>query len=393
MQAGVTLLILLVIDGIAIVALHSEPAEDPRARADGYHNAAWTPEYFGEYASMRVRWQPYAYWVGAEYESKYINVDAAGFRRTLGGEDRPDCKHPARIFTFGGSTMWGEGARDDETIASWIQSMLDSEQMCAQVTNMGQDGYVSTQEVLLLAEQLRRGSIPDLVIFYDGYNDVFAAENNGVAGLTYNEETRRKEFNLLSYPRRLYLSAASRFVLDTGVGELAKRLLVKMRPNQFSEIQGRLVRTGAARVKAIRLEDDQKLQESVVRLYLLNKILADAMASKYGFRSLTYWQPCLLDKNQVTVYEKSQKETRFLPGEPEFDRAISRRIAQIGAQSGIHDLSGVFHDVTEPYFIDEAHVTGEGNRIVAKAMLADIEAALRSVKPPGATGLEGGAPK
>lgn len=39
--------------------------------------------------------------------------------------------------------------------------------------------------------------MPDLVIFYDGYNDVFAAEDNGGAGLTYNETTRREEFNLL----------------------------------------------------------------------------------------------------------------------------------------------------------------------------------------------------
>jgi len=238
MQAGLTLLILLAIDGIAVVALHSQSEKDSRSTADGYHNADWTPEYFDEYGSMRVRWQPYVYWVGAEYATKYINVDKEGFRRTYRSENKATCEHPLRIFTFGGSTMWGEGARDDETIASWIQKLLDADAMCVEVTNMGQDGYVSTQEVLLLGEQLRMGNVPNLVIFYDGYNDIFSAEDNGVAGLTYNERTRAKEFNLLSYPRRLYLSAALSFVLRTGVGELASRLLVRWLPTRYKEIQG-----------------------------------------------------------------------------------------------------------------------------------------------------------
>jgi hypothetical protein len=55
--------------------------------------------------------------------------------------------------------MWGEGARDDETKPSWIQKLPDAENMCAEVTNMGQDGYVSTQEALLLGEQLRMGNL------------------------------------------------------------------------------------------------------------------------------------------------------------------------------------------------------------------------------------------
>src|SRR5208337_749990 len=105
-----------------------------------------------------------------KYTGKYINVDSNGFRNTTHGQgDRSDCQYPARVFTFGGSTMWGVGARDDETIASWIQKLLDLRHACVEVTNMGQDGYVSTQEVLLLAEQIRRGNIPNLVIFFDGY--------------------------------------------------------------------------------------------------------------------------------------------------------------------------------------------------------------------------------
>src|SRR5208337_1716624 len=166
--------------------------------------------------------------------------------------------------------------------------------------NMGQDGYVSTQEVLLLAEQIRRGNIPNLVIFFDGYNDTFAAEYNNAAGVTYDEDTRGKEFNLLMSRRQLFTSAVRRFILDTGVGEMAKRLVVALAPDSYSEVEGRLVGIGAAKAQAAKSASDEKLQQNVVQMYLLNKAFADAMAVRFKFHSLTYWQPCLLDKNRLT---------------------------------------------------------------------------------------------
>jgi hypothetical protein len=379
---GLVLLGLVVLDATAIVVFSFRPAIDHRAFADAYHGAAWTLEYFDELAKKNSRWQPYVYWVGAQHTSKYINVDSAGFRKTTGrANGRPDCKHPARIFMFGGSTMWGIGARDDETIASWVQKMLDARHLCAEVTNMGEDGYVSTQEVLLLAEQIRSGNVPDLAVFFDGYNDVFAAEYNNAPGLTYNEETRSREFNLWNSRRRLFAAAAAKFVLDTGLAEMAKKLIVALAPDSYSEVDGRLVATGAAREDIKRLAKDDEFQQQVVRIYLLNKAFADALALRFGFRVLTYWQPSLLDKNQTSPFERLVEDQGYFPEEKAFDQAICRRISTIAGQHGIHDMSGLFRDKPEPYYIDEIHVTGEGNRLIAAAMMNDITAALEQMTP------------
>src|SRR5208282_4179117 len=136
-QLGLTLLGLVLLDGIVILTLRTHPPIDSRAFADAYHGSTWTVEYFDELARKKTRWQPYVYWVGAKYTGKYINVDSNGFRNTTHGQgDRSDCQYPARVFTFGGSTMWGVGARDDETIASWIQKLLDLRHACVEVTNM-----------------------------------------------------------------------------------------------------------------------------------------------------------------------------------------------------------------------------------------------------------------
>ena len=94
--------------------------------------------------------------------------------------------------------MWGEGARDGYTIASWLQRFLDQTPYHTQITNFGQEGYVSTQEMIVLFEQLQKGNIPDIVIFYDGFNDAGSAMCNGVAGSSYDERNRRTEFRVFN---------------------------------------------------------------------------------------------------------------------------------------------------------------------------------------------------
>ena len=93
---------------------------------------------------------------------------------------------------FGGSTTFGDGARDDYTVSSWLQKILDDTPYCTEVTNFGQEGYVSSQELLLLLEQLRIKNTPDLVVFYDGINDSETAWLEGRAGVTWDED-RPKE--------------------------------------------------------------------------------------------------------------------------------------------------------------------------------------------------------
>lgn len=43
--------------------------------------------------------------------------------------------------------------------------------VCWEVTNLGAEGYVTNQEVILLIQQLKAGRRPDVAIFYDGVNE------------------------------------------------------------------------------------------------------------------------------------------------------------------------------------------------------------------------------
>src|SRR4030095_8272929 len=54
------------------------------------------------------------------------------------------------------------------------------------VVNFGESAYVSTQSVIALMLQLQTGNVPDLAIFYEGTNDIYAAYQSGRAGVHQN---------------------------------------------------------------------------------------------------------------------------------------------------------------------------------------------------------------
>lgn len=175
---------------------------------DANQGAEWIPDYFEEFVKVRgpvAVWHPYVYWRSAPYRGRYINVSQNGLRATWNPppRDGADDPPPVRVFTFGGSTMWGSGARDDHTIASYLSKLLYEKGYRAEVTNYGQIGYVSTQEAIALLRRIQRGDVPDIVLFYDGINDVFSSHQNGAAGVSRNEANRRAEFNLSRRPEQL----------------------------------------------------------------------------------------------------------------------------------------------------------------------------------------------
>ena len=372
LQAGACLLFLVLLDALCRAGFwaFSKKQFDSRALADGYKNAPWTAELFAANSDTSLKWQPYAYWIGRPLRSRYFNINDHGLRVTVGPTVFPAARQRhLKIFMFGGSTMWGVGARDAYTIPSWLQRMIDATPYPVRVVNYGQDGYVSTQEMLLLFEQLRQGNIPDIVIFYDGFNDAAATIIGGAAGVTYGESNRALEFNIFSPwatdSTALYEEAALVFAMNSGMGRLAKRLLRRLDPDKFQVKEEQLIVPG----KQFTPDQIAGLEGRVVNIYLANKRLIEAAGRSFGFEYLFFWQPTVWTKTKLTKYEAQQQ---WLMGEREFMDGVYERVATVAGAEHIHDLSGVFGASAEPYFIDDAHITEAGNRIVAEAMLPGV---------------------
>ena len=102
------------------------------------------------------------------------DVNSQGFRSTEFSEIKPSNTY--RIFMVGGSTMFGSGAATDETtIPGILQKIFDSDNSIQkiEVINAGISGGNSNTELHLINEKLISFS-PDLVIVYDGWNDLKA---------------------------------------------------------------------------------------------------------------------------------------------------------------------------------------------------------------------------
>ena len=101
-----------------------------------------------------------------------ININSLGFRGDEFSKIKPDETY--RIFMLGGSPMFGYGATSDETtIPGFTQKIFDEKDFGfdIEVINSGSQAADSNKELKLVKERLIPFS-PDLIIIYDGWNDL-----------------------------------------------------------------------------------------------------------------------------------------------------------------------------------------------------------------------------
>ena len=103
-----------------------------------------------------------------------ITINTLGFRGAEFSEEKPSDTY--RIFMVGGSTMFGAGATSDETtIPGYLQHHLNEKdfEFDIEAINSGIQGADSNTELNLIEQKLLTFS-PDLIIIYDGWNDLRA---------------------------------------------------------------------------------------------------------------------------------------------------------------------------------------------------------------------------
>src|SRR5690242_10100926 len=144
-----------------------------------YTEQEWGSLYWKEFKrALKTTYSPYVIWRSVPFHGTLLNIDPSGYRHTPGAKCGADTY---KVYVFGGSAIWGWGSPDDSTIPALLQSGLQSKlgkPGC--VMNYGENAYVSTQGVIHLMLLLESGDVPDMVIFYDGVNEVLAASQSGM---------------------------------------------------------------------------------------------------------------------------------------------------------------------------------------------------------------------
>jgi lysophospholipase L1-like esterase len=341
--------------------IHPDPLRPQMSPA--YSGAVWVPDLFRE-QSLRLA-TPYTYvpfrvsgvnpWHG-----KYFNNDehpTGVWRRTVNPDDGQCQQHPkTSIWVFGGSTVYGTGVPDWATLPSYLSSRLNHDgRACVIVTNYGDESYASTQELILLIEQLKRGGRPDIVIFYDGFNDAHigmaAADpwstHYGLGTIKPRAEgTFRGRFDFVDHLHTVQVVSAVR--------QLLRRRGEPINPDEL-------------RARAAVVVDN----------YEANQNIARALGQTYHFTFHGFWQPMLFYGHKPLVPFERQISELDATGKGRFDPrpvvAAYQEAERRAASAAFVYLADVFDAVPEPIYIDEAHLGPHGNELAANAIAKYIE--------------------
>ena len=329
-------------------------------------SGAGRPDVYALQQPTPVHWRPYVYVRRGSYRGPHVTIDADGRRRTWQPDGLPESRR--RMFVFGGSAVWGQGARDDYTVPSCISKALFEAGLNVEVTNFGECAFVTTQEVIVLLRELHKGNIPDVVVFYDGVNDMLSAYQNRTTGLPQHEANRRLDLNLRrSNSRMLQEIGTNVRVKLWGFGLLSatvRRRLGMKRP-----------RVDWRGFPDTTPEGD--LQQDVVRVYEANMKVVEALGKGFGFSARFYWQPTVYAKSSLTPYEEELSK-RFSVFSGFFTGVYDclRGADHLERDYPFRDLSNLFTDPDEPYFYDFCHITEKGNEVVGREIAKDLAKSL-----------------
>jgi hypothetical protein len=225
--------------------------------------------------------------------------------------------------------------------------------VCA--VNLGQDGFVSTQNAIALLLRLRNGDVPDAVVFYDGVNEIIAAAEAGEPGVHVTLEALAARFEQKEHPIVTWLRRTRLYAVASSL------------------------RLGADPLHAVPLYrhpevDPTDLGRSAARTYLGNYRLVQSLAEQYGFDAFFFLQPHLaLTTKRLTDEEQTMRDR--IGGDFE-QLAVAFYKGVRAAETDLDrlwDLSHVFDSRGDQIWIDTTgHVTPEGNHLVAEEMLGAI---------------------
>jgi lysophospholipase L1-like esterase len=335
---------------------HHDPLRPEKSPA--YNGEKWGNEFWTEQASFwsraRSSYLPFTVWSVRQWHGKYINTDVTEmgkWRRTTQAMSEGCSKASTRrVWVFGGSTVYGIGTPDSATIPSYLSRELNADpSACVDVTNLGAEGYVTNQDVILLLQQLKAGLRPDIAIFYDGVNEsLVGGFSPGIPTAHWNFDMIKAKFENPGTSKLgcLNLSYSSQLI----------RLLME----NYGRRDHAAISDGELAAKA----------QATLQNYEANLKVAQILAQGYGFKVYFFWQPVLAyGEKPLVPFERKLREARSEELEGRVYRGLRAVYSQAESRSAASGtfvfLGHAFDNVKEPLYVDEFHLDPRGNELIA----------------------------
>ncbi len=276
-----------------------------------------------------------------------------------------------RVAVVGGSTTFGSGVTDDDSWPARLQAQLGPGYL---VLNFGMPGY-STAEGIVQAALLVPESRPDVVVFFEGWNDLHNAHDPRL-GADYYGHGMRQYANLdieRPQPAGFVAKLAEVSAIGRAALVLGKRLLPAQAPAPAA--------TPVA--ASLRAEPDTFVE----RIYRRNLGTLRVLARRMGAHAL--FVPQVVDASRL----RGTGGHAWTPAL--VDSAVPGLIARLNAimaeecPPGAADCEVVDDVARHPWqpddFLDEGHFVRKGNEAFATLLAARIRGAVaRGVIRPAA---------
>jgi len=321
-------------------------------------------------------YEPFTQYKEGRYRGHYVNVDEHGFRLSAKQAPWPPNSNAFNIFVFGGSTTFGYGVSDNETIPSFLQEEIRATTGSAvAVYNFGRSSYYSTQERVLFENLLAAGNRPKIAIFIDGLNEFlhpygrpmytlrlqdYMASTNVTADLATSTSLDEEMKSLLPLVARLPVVRLIKRIEHRACGWL-----------NDCEV------ASAARQNA----DSESTARIILNRYMTNKKMIEAIAAAYNVTPVFVWQP-------VPSYDADKKSNLFradlwhymVPGYSMLDIPIG--YSMLAADRQKKPIAGNFlwcADIQEgrhdPLYVDALHYTAAFSKDVAECIAKQLRSA------------------
>ena len=271
-----------------------------------------------------------------------ITINDLGFRGDEFEVQKPD--NTIRIFVVGGSTVLDLRSPDDKTLTVSLQQNYQSLDISKniEVINAGNNSFESTQELALIENKILKYS-PDMLIIYDGINDVYHPFN---WSQDLNISKNQKE--TVIYPLKNFHAKYFPFYKTV---DFFYSFSSNMK-NPFANHEF----------------DDSKMEEKVQR-WKQNLINICKLGEDNNFKTIVVLQPLLgtgnrelptLEKEIFTYYDHD----KIVPAYEMF----AEQLGSIKNECEVLDFRNVFDNVTDNIYFDGQHVSFEANSIIASEL-------------------------
>lgn len=283
-------------------------------------------------------------WQIRDVESEFINVEG-GERLTVA--PNPALGEPLEVWLLGGSAAFGAGQRDDQTIASDLVRLAGKDHLPLAVHNLAVPATVNWQSAVLLLALLKWERPPDLVIVYDGANDLT------LQGVLAGEGRGHWDRPASLIDGELDEILRDRAAADPGARDALPR-------NRASEPD-----------EAPTPEDSGRI---AIERYRRGVEVMRAATSAASVPLAVFWQPDLRAKQPLSAADNSTLAAINSSPDLVDQWRISSDVARAGlGPMGVTDLTSTFDGEERPVYWDTVHTNELGASLVAGAMYLNLK--------------------